>query len=309
MNELQRRTARAIVNVFETGRVAGDYGSVTLLRGDPGHLTYGRSQTTLASGNLFLLINGYCEQPDADAEITAALRPFLPALAAPDLALDTNVTLRDTLREAGSDPAMCREQDRFFDEHYLDPACRAAEALGVTLPLGQAVVYDSFVHGSFRKIAARVEKTRDQKAWVAKYVERRAAWLREHPNPLLRKCVYRMEAFTTLIQADKWELPLSLTIRNVTISKASLADAHEIVRTVAADADDAPPRILRLAAPPLQGEDVTRLQEALRAHGFATTADGVFGPVTSGLVRQFQRARGLRDDGVVGPATRAALGL
>ena len=65
MNDLQKRTAQAIVNIFETGRVAGDYGAVTLLPGDAGHLTYGRSQTTLGSGNLFLLIKAYCERADA----------------------------------------------------------------------------------------------------------------------------------------------------------------------------------------------------------------------------------------------------
>ena len=35
----QKATAQAIVNIFETGRVHGDYGQVTLLAGDTGHLT------------------------------------------------------------------------------------------------------------------------------------------------------------------------------------------------------------------------------------------------------------------------------
>jgi hypothetical protein len=29
MNDLQKRTARAIVNIFETGRAVGHYGAVT----------------------------------------------------------------------------------------------------------------------------------------------------------------------------------------------------------------------------------------------------------------------------------------
>ena len=65
LSDLQKKTAQAIVNVFETSQVLGDYGKVTLLPGDSGHLTYGRSQTTLASGNLFLLINAYCQAGDA----------------------------------------------------------------------------------------------------------------------------------------------------------------------------------------------------------------------------------------------------
>ena len=42
--ELQKKTTQAIVNIFETSQPLGDYGKVTLLAGDSGHLTYGRSQ-------------------------------------------------------------------------------------------------------------------------------------------------------------------------------------------------------------------------------------------------------------------------
>lgn len=40
LTEKQKKAAQAIVNIFETGKVEGDYGKVTLLSGDPGHLTY-----------------------------------------------------------------------------------------------------------------------------------------------------------------------------------------------------------------------------------------------------------------------------
>ena len=52
----QKQTAQSIVNLFETGSVLGDYGSVTVIAGDTGHLTFGRSQTTLPSGNLLNLM-------------------------------------------------------------------------------------------------------------------------------------------------------------------------------------------------------------------------------------------------------------
>ena len=52
ITDLNKLSIQAIVNVFETGRAHGDYGKVTLLSGDSGHLTYGRSQTTLASGKI-----------------------------------------------------------------------------------------------------------------------------------------------------------------------------------------------------------------------------------------------------------------
>jgi chitosanase len=187
VNEIQRRTAKAIVNIFETGRVAGDYGAVTVLRGDTGHLTYGRSQTTLGSGNLFLLIRAYCAR--VDAQFSVELSPFLSALAARDVSLDRHASLRETLREAGDDPAMRAEQDRFFDEHYFNPAVAAAAARGITDSLGQTVVYDSIVHGGFSKVAARVGVPIgpggvEQREWVRRYVSARRTWLKSLAPPL-----------------------------------------------------------------------------------------------------------------------------
>lgn len=75
LTEQQKKAAQAIVNIFETGRPEGDYGKITLLPNDPGHLTYGRAQTTLTSGNLHLLIQAYCEAPGA--EFATELRNYL----------------------------------------------------------------------------------------------------------------------------------------------------------------------------------------------------------------------------------------
>src|SRR5512139_3500789 len=80
LTDLQKRTAQAIVNIFETGRVRGDYAQVTLIPGDTGHLTYGRSQTTLASGNLYLLVRDYCETPGA--ALASGLQRYLSGLVA-----------------------------------------------------------------------------------------------------------------------------------------------------------------------------------------------------------------------------------
>lgn len=54
-------------------------------------------------------------------------------------------------------------------------------------------------------------------------------------------------------------------------------------------------------------EQVTQLQEMLRAGGQQIDADGVFGPQTAEAVRRFQRDNNLTVDGVVGPQTLAAL--
>lgn len=66
-------------------------------------------------------------------------------------------------------------------------------------------------------------------------------------------------------------------------------------------------RILYLAEPPLTGEDVQTIQEALVRAGAPLTTDGVFDADTQQAVEWFQRSHGLLVDGVVGDATRAKL--
>ena len=109
----QIRTAQAIVNLFETGHVLGDYGQVTVLEGDPGRLTYGRSQTTLGSGKLVELLRQYAGNPGA--QFGAAIGDWLPALAAAGAALDTDQRLHNLLRACADDPVMRETQDLFCD--------------------------------------------------------------------------------------------------------------------------------------------------------------------------------------------------
>ncbi len=68
-------------------------------------------------------------------------------------------------------------------------------------------------------------------------------------------------------------------------------------------------RVIRLKRPPMQGSDVKSIQRALRHAGVKVRVDGAFGAQTQDAVKRFQRKQGLPADGVVGPATREALGL
>ncbi|MFL5824929.1 MAG: M23 family metallopeptidase, partial [Thermoleophilaceae bacterium] len=57
-----------------------------------------------------------------------------------------------------------------------------------------------------------------------------------------------------------------------------------------------------------RGWDVAGLQFLLRYRGFSPgSVDGGFGAATRAAVRRFQRAQGLRSDGIAGPATIRAL--
>lgn len=307
LNDLQKQAAQAIVNIFETGRPRGEYGRVTLLAGDTGHLTYGRAQTTLASGNLHLLIKAYCA---ADGALhAAALATFLDRLEAIDLALDDAAALHEALRAAGDDPVMQAEQDAFFDRVYWAPALRSADYIGAESALGTAIVYDSRIHGSWHAIRDRTIAqdgalaALGEEAWFARYVETRRDWLANHANALLRRTVYRMESFAGLMAEENWALALPFTVRGMRID----ADTLRADEPVTAWAGEAADRVLKLRDPRMEGDDVRAIQRALADAGIAAEPDGVFGPATDAAVRGYQEREGLLADGIVGPATRSAL--
>ena len=56
-----------------------------------------------------------------------------------------------------------------------------------------------------------------------------------------------------------------------------------------------------------RGEDVKKMQQALRSKGYNIDADGVYGNYTANVVRQFQRDNGLIVDGYAGSQTMAKL--
>lgn len=78
----------------------------------------------------------------------------------------------------------------------------------------------------------------------------------------------------------------------------------------AADLDaSGQPRLLRFRLPHVHGADVREVQVELVAAGLSLDVDGDFGHATEGAVKAFQELNGLNPDGIVGPATRSALGI
>lgn len=305
----QRQVAQAIVNIFETGSVRGDYSMVTLLEGDAGRLTYGRSQTTIASGGLFELVSLYCRT--AGAFFAQVLEPFLPALEAEDEQLDSHLHFHNLLRACADDPVMRDTQDAFFDQHYWRGAALIAARDGIETPLGVAVVYDSKVHGSWGFIRRRVidaegtVRQLGERAWIAAYVEARHGWLANHRWQILRRTVYRMEAFRGLIERDEWALEIPLVVRGLEINAETLASLPPRVY----DGPLPRSREIMVSSPLQRGLDVRLVQLALSREGLRLEADGIFGRTSKSRVESFQQDQGLPVTGTVSLQDFEALGL
>ncbi|QTA82199.1 Putative peptidoglycan binding domain-containing protein [Desulfonema limicola] len=65
--------------------------------------------------------------------------------------------------------------------------------------------------------------------------------------------------------------------------------------------DNAATRTLFLTTPYMRGEDVKNIQSALAKAGYRVTPDGVFGPHTFAIIKQYQKDNNLKIDGIAGP--------
>lgn len=303
----QKKTAEALVNIFETGEVLGDYGQVTLIAGDTGHLTFGRSQTTLGSGNLNELMQRYCA--NSGARFGTRLASYLARFAARDLKLDKEFKLYNLLRASADDNVMRDTQDVFFDETYWQPAAQTAERLKITSPLGVAVVYDSFVHGSWKLMRNRTTQqvgdisSASEHKWIAAYIAIRRAWLAENTRADLRATVYRMDTFQRLIDQGYWGLELPLVVRGQEISSVTLSATPRGCY----DGPQPGTRPLALQSPLQRGLDVRLLQLGLSDRGVDIKADGIFGQTSQQLIKEYQTAHGLPVTGVADVALIAQL--
>lgn len=298
----QKQTAQSIINIFETSAVLGEYGSVTVIDGDTGHLTFGRSQTTLASGNLFELLQRYCN--NAGARFSARLTPWLPRVQAEDFSLDNEIKFHNLLRATADDKVMRDTQDVFFDTNYWQLAQRSANNVGITSPLGVAVVYDSTVQGSWIRMRDRTNQQAGtiaalgEQRWIAAYIATRRQWLATNGNPVLRKTVYRMDAFQRLIAQGFWGLELPLVVCSVEISLTSLSGTPPHCY----DGPQPGTRSIAAQSPMLRGLDVRLLQLGLSDCGIDIIADGVFGQTSAKRLTEYQASKGMIANGVADPS-------
>lgn len=211
LTKAQKSLMMRVLNTFETGKPAGDYGAIAIFNDGPHdirQITYGRSQTT-EYGNLRELVADYVA---AHGAFSAALRPFADKVSRVPLTDDNE--FKTLLRRAGREDAVMRlVQDRFFEKRYFAPAMKWADTNGFTLPLPGLVIYDSFIHsGSVLDIIRNTFSERvpanggREKAWTKAYVEARSKWLSEHSRPVVRKTVYRTECLKREIARDNWDL-------------------------------------------------------------------------------------------------------
>lgn len=309
----QKATALAIVNLFETSSVRGDYGAVTVIEGDSGHLTFGRSQTTLASGGgpglLTTLLAEYCAAPGA--RYAHLLQPYVQRCGLPDLALDHEQRFHNLLRASADDVVMRDVQDQFFDVRYWEKALVAAASHGLSSPLAVATVYDSLVHGSWAHVRGLADGnaggTPDQvgqESWLPVYVQTRRHWLATHPTkPVLHSTVYRMDALQRLIDFELWDLPLPIVVRGAEINLVTMA-----AEPPGCFSGPAPgTRALAVQGQMLRGLDVRLFQLGLSEAGCEVVADGLFGFGARRALHEHQQRQGLPASDVADAALVEAL--
>ena len=185
---LGKKTVFSIIQIFETGNLSlSSYASISSLKGDLGGLSYGKAQSTLNSGNLYLLICAYIRNNGLYKD---ELNSYLDDLLDRKSSLGSDNDFLKLLRRAGNDPRMRIVQDTFFERVFWKPAEAECDNNKLTLPLSACVVYDSIVHGSWKLVKKMVPTTmfsdtiEHEKEWIQSYIKTRKDWLKNHSNKL-----------------------------------------------------------------------------------------------------------------------------
>lgn len=308
-SDVQLATIDAIVSLFESNSPAR-YDAVAHSAGDAGGLSYGKHQAALVGGQLYALIKMYCDAPGA--KYTDNFKTYLPAMQAGDRSLDNDTTLIALLKKAATDPVMQDVQDKYFRDNYMRPALQEVQSCGFVNALSCAVVYDSFIQGSWshganikgRTIAkAGAPSAANEKDWIAAYLATRRAWLISKGADLARS-VYRIDALTALVTAGTWDLalPLPVAMTNYVFNLSAWdLNAHLFSDPIfRVDPDHFGVVKARLAVAP-EGRDrhVQSLMATLGLVDPVKGVDGRFGVTSANAFKAFQLSCGVDQTGVV----------
>jgi hypothetical protein len=96
--------------------------------------------------------------------------------------------------------------------------------------------------------------------------------------------------------------------RPIVVNNSNLANWFAAIVS-AAPSPGAPARLLRLADPPLAGDDVRAVQRAVAVQQVEPFTEGVYDTATALAVARFQKQAGINVDGTVDEKTREALGI
>lgn len=228
----QIKTCWAITHVFETGNERGDYSAVVVLPDGAG-ISYGVSQATDGSGALDEIVLRYIEAGGIHA---AYFAEHLDELADPACPLQYDDEFKALLRVVGCEPLMRKIQDRVFADLYWAPAVAQGRALRLDEPLSYAVLYDLAIHSGTGRLARlrrgfpELPPSRggDERAWLDALNSARWQWLAGYTSSnarkqaLIRRTVYRPEAFARMMTEERWSLALPLPCRGRIIDEEDL---------------------------------------------------------------------------------------
>lgn len=206
-----QRTCLRIVEVFENA-AADRYDLLVSIKGDTGGLSGGLLMASMASGNLGKMLRLYRNMGG-----TTITEEEVQQTERKDRSQNTDPVIRRMFKEASSEKIMHDAQDQFFYTQFVQPAESIWAARGWKEPLTLALVLDGLTHGHFHPLANKVPRSLSEHDWVTTYVAMRKRWLAEHPNPLLHRCVYRMEFFEQQLAASNWSLVLPIKVHGVTL--------------------------------------------------------------------------------------------
>lgn len=155
LDEIER-VRRAAFNIT-AGFEGGGYDSYQ--NHDSGIVSYGRFQFTLASGNLFSVVDAFTRASNSPAALGLRAR-FLQRIQNRDESLRGDADLRALLLAAASEPAMQAVQDQAATAQFWERAqTMSADPRGLMLPLSRAFIFDMAInHGLSHDLLNVVER-------------------------------------------------------------------------------------------------------------------------------------------------------